>query len=275
MADLRFPVYINSRGRAGRQLTANALLKIGIAPTLVVEEAEHAAYRAANPDCEVVAWPPTYWDDYERTPELDPHPTTGIGRNFAWDHSRERGFTHHWIMDDNIRQFYVVERKRLKTATTPTSLGWVEEFALRWENLGGVCLAMSAFVKESVRTPLVLNTRLYCATLMNNALAESGIRWRRGYNEDTITSIDILKTGYWCTAQTYIVAINKVGTGRRGRLEGGMSEFYADGGFIRKSAELVRVHPDCCRTSRRFQRVHHHCNYKMFQQQLIPARVDA
>lgn len=267
---VRFPFYINSKGRPDRQLTANALLNIGITPTLVVEDAEHDAYAAANPRCPVVVWPQSYMDDYEKTPGMDPHPTTGVGRNYAWDHSREQGFTHHWIMDDNIRRLLVIDHGRMFNVTSTTPLAWVEQFMGRWRNLGGMCLGQMMFAVKGGRNPIILNTRLYCASLLTNEMADTGIRWRRGYNEDTITSIDILKTGYWCTAQTYTVSIDKIGTSRKGRLAGGMTQFYENGGFIRKAAELARVHPDCCKVTTRFDRVHHHCNYRMFQQRLIP-----
>lgn len=265
----RYPFYINSRGRPHKQFTANALLALGIKPTLVVEDAEHDVYAAANPDCNVVVWPQKYMDDYEKTPEMDPHPTTGVGRNYAWDHSREQGWDKHWILDDNIRRFRVIRGKALRVASQ-TPFAWVEDFSDRWKNLGGICLAQTAFAVKPRVKPIVMNTRLYCATLMTNAMADDGLRWRRGYNEDTITSLDILKTGYWCTAQTYVVSIDKIGTSRTGRVEGGMTDFYANGGFIKKANELVRVHPDCCSVAIRFNRIHHQCNYKMFKQRLIP-----
>lgn len=269
MIDVRFPFYINSKGRPERQMTARALLALGITPTLVVEDAEHDAYAKANPLCPVVVWPQSYMDDYDKTPGMDPHPTTGVGRNYAWDHSREAGHAFHWILDDNIKKFRVIDHGKMFTAVTPTPLAWVEEFMLRWQNLGGICLGQTAFAIKPTKR-IVLNTRLYCASLLRNEMADTGLRWRRGYNEDTITSIDILKSGYWCTAQTYVVAIDKVGTSRKGRLEGGMTQFYANGGFIRKANELVRVHPDCCRVINRYNRVHHWCDYKMFKQRLIP-----
>jgi hypothetical protein len=266
----RFPFYINSKGRPDRQLTANALLDLGITPTLVVEDAEHDAYAAANPRCPVIVWPQSYMDNYEKTPGMDPHPTTGVGRNYAWDHSREQGFERHWILDDNIRRFRVIHEGTVKTAVTQTPLAWVEHFAERWTNLGGVCLGQTAFGIKPKTKRVIVNTRLYCASLLTNEMADQGLRWRRGYNEDTITSIDILKTGYWCTAQIYSVTIDKIGTSRKGRLDGGMTQFYANGGFIRKANELVRVHPDCCEVINRYQRVHHYCHYNRFRQRLIP-----
>jgi len=266
---LTFPVYINTRGRPKTQLTANALLKLGIIPTLVVEKAEEEIYKIHNPECNVVAWPQRYFDDYEKTPELDPHPTTGVGHNFAWDHSRDLGFTHHWIMDDNIRAFYVWNKGRRAYVANPKALLWHEDFMLKYENLAGISLGMAFTMKSK---PIGLNTRLYCAVLYRNDLNKYGITYRRGLNDDTIVSVDRLKTGYWCTAESHIVGIIKTNTSRKVRLDGGMTDFYAQGGFIKKSAELVRLHPDCAKTVVKFNRVHHVVDFSKFKQQLIPVK---
>jgi hypothetical protein len=106
-------------------------------------------------------------------------------------------------------------------------------------------------------------------------LHEYGIKWRRGLNDDTIVSLDILKTGYWCTAENRAIGIGKIGTSRKGRLEGGMTDFYAQGGFMKKSAELVRLHPDCTTTVVKFNRVHHVVDFSKFTQKLIPVNQDA
>jgi len=262
-----FPVYIPTRGRPQKQLTAAALLRIGISPYLVVEAAEEAAYKEHNPDCKVIVWPQSYLDDYEKTPELDPHPTTGAAHNYAWDHSRANGYTHHWIMDDNIRDFLVTYKGRRANVRDAKALKWNEDFIRKFKNLAGIALAMAPFMRGST---LALNTRLYCAVLYRNDLNEYGIKWRRGLNDDTIVSLDILKTGYWCTMENRAVGIQKIGTSRKGRMSGGMTDFYAQGGFIKKSAELVRIHPDCATTVVKFNRVHHVVDFSKFTQQLIP-----
>lgn len=266
----QFPFYIPTRGRPGTQLTAGKLLAAGITPTLVVEDAEHDAYAAANPECRVLVWPQRYMDEYERTPELDPHPTTGAAHNFAWDHSREAGYSHHWILDDNIHDF----RSRHpdgKTRNNPGSkhFRWHEEMMLRYENLAGFALGLGHTFGGK---PFAVNTRLYCAVLYRNDLDQYGIRWRRGLNDDTIVSLDILKTGYWCTAESHMLLNYKVGTARNVRLPGGMTDFYANGGFVRKAAEAIRCHPDCVKMVTRYGRVHHQIDYSQFTQRLIPAR---
>jgi hypothetical protein len=270
--ETRFPVYIPTRGRPEVQKTAGRLLELGIHPVLVVEDAEHDAYAAANPECEVVVWPASYMDDYERTPELDPHPTTGAAHNFAWDHSRERGFTHHWIMDDNIQLFRQRRGGKAYALADAAPFRWHEAVMLRYRNLAGFALGLSHTFGSP--QPFTLNTRLYCAVLYRNDLHESGIRWRRGLNDDTVVSLDILKTGYWCTAESHLLWILKQPTNRGQRIAGGMTDFYnVEGGFIKKAAEAVRLHPDCVKMANRYGRVHHQIDYSQFKQRLIP--VDA
>jgi hypothetical protein len=264
----RFPVYIPTRGRPAHQLTARRLLDLGIRPRLVVEEAEAEAYAEVNPDCDVLTWPASYMDTYERTPELDPHPTTGAAHNFAWDHSRQEGHTHHWIMDDNIQLFRArsASGKTLPLADA-SPFRWHEDVMLSYRNLAGFALGLSHTFGSK---PFSINTRLYCATLYRNDLHEYGIRWRRGLNDDTVVSLDILKTGYWCTAESHMLIILKTPTSRTKRLPGGMTDFYADGGFIRKAAEAIRLHPDCVKMVTRYGRVHHQLDYSQFTQRLIP-----
>jgi hypothetical protein len=49
-----------------------------------------------------------------------------------------------------------------------------------------------------------------------------------------------------------------------------MTDFYADGGFIRKAAEAIRLHPDCVKMVTRYGRIHHQLDYSQFTQKLIP-----
>ncbi len=287
---LTYPVYIPTRGRPQVQLTATKLLSLGISPVLVVppdDPREVQAYRDANPDCLVIPYPAPYFTRYERTPEMDPHPTTGAAHNFAWDHSRAAGFQRHWIMDDNIRFFWKrtsadpapdrpqpgARRQGVRTRVKPTDFVEMERTAARFSNLAGLSLGQGGTFSDR---PFMVNTRLYCATLYRNDLdlPPWNIVWRRGINDDTVVSLDILKTGYWCTAETRILGIAKVPTSHTKRLAGGMTDFYGksdkDKGFARKAAEAVRLHPDCVRTSERFGRTHHFIDYRQFTQQLIP-----
>lgn len=275
----RFPIYIPTKGRPERQMTADNLLGLGITPTLVVCEDELDVYKRAQPDCQVIAFPPSYVDEYERTPELDPHPTTGAAHNFIWDHARAAGYSHHWAIDDNIHHFHyrdqrgrVHQPRELPEGHRADPFRWHEELALRYRNLAGFSLGLGHTFGSK---PFTLNTRLYCSVLWRNDLDQSGIRWRRGLNDDTIVSLDILKTRYWCTAESHMLLGYKMPTSRTGRLDGGMTDFYAAGGFIRKSAEAVRVHPDCVRTVVRYGRVHHRIDYSQFTQQLIPVTESA
>jgi hypothetical protein len=173
-------------------------------------------------------------------------------------------------MDDNINWFrYRSGDGKTYFCESAVPFRWHEELMLRYQNLAGFSLGLGHTFGSK---PFSINTRLYCATLYRNDLQESGIRWRRGLNDDTIVSLDILKTGYWCTAESHMLVINKVGTSRAARIPGGMTDFYADGGFIRKAAEAIRLYPDCVKMVNRYGRVHHQLDYSQFKQRLIKVR---
>ena len=56
-----------------------------------------------------------YYDNYDMFWN-DNNKITGAGaaRNFAWDHSIKNGHDWHWVMDDNIRHFYRLNRNKRK-----------------------------------------------------------------------------------------------------------------------------------------------------------------
>jgi hypothetical protein len=75
----------------------------------------------------------------------------------------------------------------------------------------------------------------------------------------------MLKAG-WCTIQFNAFLQNKVMTQRvRG---GNTAEFYAKEGTAPKSEMLKAVHPDVTRLVWKFNRHHHHVDYKRFKQPL-------
>jgi len=285
LGPLAFPVFIPTRGRPQTQLTAAKLIAMGVRPVLVIppdDPVEVDRYAALNPDALVIPYHPAYFTHYERTPELEPHPTTGAAHNFAWDYARAAGFSHHWIMDDNIKYFWwrtaadvpsqrpkAGERRKGVRYAEACHFAQMESTARGFANLAGLSLGQGGTFSDK---PFMVNTRLYCATLYRNDLdlPPWNIQWRRGLNDDTVVSLDILKTLYFCTAESRLLGIAKVPTSRGKRLQGGMTEFYArQGGFKLKAAEAIRLHPDCVRESVRFGRIHHHISYSQFHQRLM------
>ena len=90
-------------------------------------------------------------------------------------------------------------------------------------------------------------------------------RWRGRYNEDTDLCIRVLKAGY-CT-----VLFNAFLQGKRatGTVKGGNTDEIYNNGYDDKSKMIVDMHPDVCKLSKRFRKLHHYCDYAVFDTKLI------
>jgi hypothetical protein len=111
----------------------------------------------------------------------------------------------------------------------------------------------------------VLNTRLYSCILIRNDIP---FRWRARYNEDADLSLRVLKAG-WCTLQfnafLHDKAITQTVTG------GNTDELYRNG-TLEKSRMLARLHPDVTKVVWRFNRWHHHVDYRPFKRNKLIRR---
>jgi hypothetical protein len=271
----QFPLYIVSKGRYETPLTARALESMGVEYNIVVEEQERAEYEKAVKG-RVVVLDKRYQEEYETCDDLGATRSRGPGpaRNFVWDHSISEGYDWHWVMDDNIWQFYRFNRN-LKTPCRSASM-WraMEDFCLRYENVVMAGPQYYMFIAQKTGDkvpPYVANTRIYSCNLIRN---DAPFRWRGRYNEDTDLSLRMLKAGL-CTIQFNAFLQFKMPTQTvkggntdefyhaEGELVEG--EKYARGGTLAKSQMQVRLHPDVSKLVWRFGRVHHHVNYRPFK----------
>jgi len=269
-----FPIYIVSKGRWDSRLTSKALEKMGVPYYIVVEEQEASNYRAVvNPElATVLVLDTAYQRDYETCDDLGATKGKGPGpaRNFAWDHAIANGHDWHWVMDDNILNFHRFQENMKTPANTPALVRAMEDFVLRYQN---VAMAGPHYFKFITRksgniAPFTVNTRIYSCNLIRNDVP---FRWRGRYNEDTILSLDMLKAG-WCTVQFNAFLQDKTTTQR---IKGGNTdEFYAKEGTLNKSKMLVRVHPDVSKLVWKFNRWHHHVDYRPFKYNKLIKRTD-
>lgn len=268
----QFPLYIVSKGRADSRLTARTLEGMGVPYFIVVEPQEVDAYSAVIGPCgRVLALDMAYKDRYDT---FDDHGTTkstgpGPARNFVWDHSLANGHAWHWVMDDNIRYFYRLNRNRKIIAGDGTCFRVMEDFVLRYENIAMAGPNYHMFAKQKQRIPpFITNTRIYSCNLIRN---DTPFRWRGRYNEDTDLSLRMLKAG-WATVQFNAYLQGKV---RTQTLKGGnTAEFYAKEGTIAKSRMQVRMHPDVSELVWKFGRWHHHVDYRPFKANPLVPRKD-
>lgn len=268
----KYPLYIVSKGRADSRLTVKALERMRVSYHIVVEAQEYDRYAAVIDSARILILDPTYQQDYDTYDDLGESKSKGPGpaRNFVWDHAIERGYPWHWVIDDNIWDFFRLHQNMKIPVHTAAFFRTMEDFVDRYQNIAmaGPSYFMFAKRKDPSIPPFVLNTRIYSCNLIRNDVP---FRWRGRYNEDTILSLDMLKAG-WCTVHFYALLQGKMPTQR---MKGGNTdEFYVKEGTIEKSKMLVRLHPDVTRLVWKFGRVHHHVDYRPFKYNTLKRRPD-
>jgi hypothetical protein len=261
--DLQFPIYIPSKSRAEIATTPRFLDSIGVPYRLVIEEQQFAEYNKFFPAEKLIILDPIYKKTFDPLMELQEGQSTGSGpaRNFLWEHSIAEGHEFHWTMDDNIQLFARLHKNQRIPVGDGTIFAAMEEFVLRYENIAMAGPQYWMFAPSRAKLPpFVVGTRIYSCNLIRNDLP---YRWRGRYNEDTILSLDILKSNHWQTVLFNAFLQYKITTQK---MAGGNTEaFYAEEGTLPKSQMLVDAHPDVSKVSWKFNRWHHHVNYEKFK----------
>lgn len=264
----QFPIYVVTKGRWDSRLTVKALERMRVPFHLIVEREEYEEYaKVVHPD-KILVTPDKYNEEYDVFWEDDdPRLGPGAARNFAWEHSMERGFSHHWVMDDNLHAFHRLNRNYKGQVSSGTIFKIMEDFVLRYDNIAISGPNYYSFVKATDGVaPYVKNTRIYSCLLIRNDIP---YRWRGRYNEDTDLSLRVLKDG-WATLQFNAFLQGKVTTQRMGG--GNHEQFYSQDGTYLKSKMLEDMHPDVAKVVWRFNRHHHHVDYKPFKKNPLGKR---
>ena len=250
---MRYPLYVISKGRWAKRLTIDALTRMGVMFWLVVEPQEYDKYAAHVDSSRILTLP---------------FSNLGRGsipaRNWVWRHSRESGAEKHWILDDNIKQFYRLNRNAKLLVFSDAPFRVVEDFTDRYMNIGLSGMNYASLVKYFSGVPAYyLNSRVYSCILIPNDLP---MRWRGIYNEDTDLSLRVLKMGL-CTVNVNTFLADKQATLT---MKGGNTdELYRDDGRLKMAESLVAQHPDVASITWRFNRWQHLVNYREIKQRLI------
>jgi hypothetical protein len=253
----QYPIYIISKGRADTRFTSRSLEEMGVPYRIVIEPQEYEKYAAVIDPKKILVLP---------------FSNLGQGsipvRNWVWEHSISEGHKRHWVMDDNIRYFYRLNRNKKVRVKDGTILRAAEDFSDRYPNVKMAGLNYAFFCpSELKRPPYYLNTRIYSCILLNNDIEH---RWRGRYNEDTDLSLRILKDGH-CTILFNAFLCGKMATMT---MKGGNTEeVYAKNqkefDNRRTFAESLKSqHPDVVEITMKWGRWHHHVDYSGFRQQL-------
>lgn len=249
MSNPKYPVYVVSKGRWESRLTVKALQRKNIPFRVVVEPQEFDNYAAVIDPANILTLP---------------FGNLGLGsipaRNWIWEHSIEAGAERHWILDDNLRDFYRLNNNMKYRVDSGVTFKACEDFVERYENVALAGMQYELFVPRIYKhNPFILNTRVYSCILIKNDLT---YRWRGRYNEDTDLSLQALKDG-WCTVLFVAFLADKVATlSMKG---GNTDELYKDDGRLLMAQSLQAQHPDVTEIKRRWGRWQHVVNYKPFK----------
>lgn len=241
-----YPVYIPSKGRAARFLTARTFDKFNVHYRVVVEPSQVEAYAA--------------WQD-----RLLVLPENGKGlvyaRNWIKDHATAEGHARHWQFDDDIYGFCRIFKGNKVPMAANLALGIAEGFVDRYENVGLASFNSQFFipcqygVTQTPQTPpFYLNARCYTCFLVLNELP---FRWRRRYNEDTDMTLQVL-AGNWCTILFNAFSIK---TPETMDMTGGQTDIYVADGRLRMARQLESMWPGTVEVIRRHGRPQHHIKH--------------
>jgi len=281
MTNPKYPVYIISKGRHESMFTSKSLARMKVPHYIAIEPQDEENYEKALDNFGI--------RDYV-TLLIAPFSNHGDGpgraRNWCWDHSISIGATSHWVLDDNIQDFYRLHQNVRIRVGSGVCFKIMEDFVDRYENVMIAGPQYRFFCAPNQKyPPFVANTRIYSCLLIRNDCKH---RWRGRYNEDTDICLRVLKDGD-CTVQFNAFLQGKAATQT---LKGGNTEEfyhkeigydpetgeaikaedlvetrerYNTSGTIAKSQMLVDMHPDVATLVWRYGRWHHHVNYDPFK----------
>ena len=273
----RYPIYIISKGRADTRFTSRSLDLMNVPYRVVIEESEFADYNKNIPVEKILTLPTDFRENpkYAKRCEVTGYLGGSIpARNFVWEHSIKEGHERHWILDDNIREFFRFNNNRRRRVMNGGTFAATEDFVDRYKNVKMAGMNYTYFVVPSEAThykkPYYLNSRIYSCILLSNDIDH---RWRGRYNEDTDLSLRIMKDKY-CTMLFNAFLCGKITTLS---MKGGNTEevynFNADGKDYDDRYEFAKSlqdqHPDVTSITKKFNRWHHHVDYSPFNQKPI------
>jgi len=202
---MKYKIYIPTKGRYDRLLTADYLSENGIDFSLVVEKKEVDLYKEKYPD-KVIALPDSdYGGVY-------------FARNFIKKMSIENGEKRHWQLDDDIKKLMYVNNGELVDMPPDEIFGNMENFCDKFKNVGLASPHSTVWVKFG-KKPFEINKLAYSCSLINNNL---NIWWTKDVMGDIDYNIQVLESG-WCTVRFYIFSF---AWSARTSKKGGFTEIY-------------------------------------------------
>ena len=234
--DIRFPMYIPSKGRSDLKLTTQALEDVDIDFYVVVEPQDYNDYLE-------------HYDSTQLVKMEENNQGIGYVRNACKQHSLSIGAEYHWQLDDNIKDFRIREDGKNVVKNTRNILSAAEHIVTRFDNIGIASLShvMFAWTKEN---QLAINRQAYSCVLVNNEL---DINYRHDCIEDTDYSLQVLDSGY-CTILFNKLLMSKAATGQ---YKGGNTDtVHAGDGRLNRSKALQKYWPGAFKLVEKNGRLH-------------------
>lgn len=242
----RYPIYIPSKGRWDSRFTVKALDLCNVPYQVVIEPQEYDQYSQVIDPSKLIVLP---FSDQG----------LAVTRTWIKQHSVNEGHAWHWQLDDNIQYFYRLHQNIKIKLNSGTNFYVIEDLVNRYENVAQAGMQYEMFAPRKVKhPPLILNTRIYSCTLINNSVP---FEWRSFYNDDTDFSLQCLKAG-WCTILVQAFLAKKI---RTMKVEGGMTPHYQGNGRLDMARALVDLHPDVTTVKWKFHRWQHQVDYRKFK----------
>ena len=269
MTNPKHPVYIISKGRSESMLTSRSLARMKVPHYIAIEPQDEDLYEEALDKFKIRPYVTLLVAPFSNHGD-----GPGRARNWCWDHSISIGAEKHWVLDDNIADFYRLHKNKRVRVESGAIFRAAENFVDRYENVPIAGFQYRFFIAPNSKyPPYVKNTRIYSTLLIDNNCRH---RWRGRYNEDTDICLQVLKDGD-CTIQFNAFLQGKAATQtvkggnteefyhKEGAEEGKWIENVNSEGTRNKSQMLVDLHPDVARMVWRYKRWHHYVDYSSFK----------
>lgn len=218
----KYPVYIPTKGRCGNVATAETLEEDGVDYKLFVEPAEVEEYAEKYGADKIVE---VEDDDQGLGPTL----------NEILEYSEDVGCDWHWQLDDDVGAFYIRRGGEVERTGPDEVMRYCEKFVERYKNIGMASPRSSNWMAKQDK-PFSLNLPPLIVKLIR-----TGMPYRfRHCQTDTDHALQMLNDG-WCTVRFNAFGFSKVASSAE--LEGGLTDYYRNDGFIDKVRRLQSFWP--------------------------------
>ena len=258
MVDVRFPVYVPSKGRADKGMTGAMFDAAAVPFRFVVEPQDEDAYSEAWGEERVLLLP-------------DNDQGLVYSRNWIKRYSTEQGELRHWQFDDDVKVMIRVHRGFRIPVDASVALQVLEDFVLRYSNVALASFNSEFFVPQTGSfakkwPPFYLNARCYTCFLIDNSIPHA---WRGRYNEDTDMTLQVLSAGL-CSVLLNAFCIRTPTTMSQA---GGQTDIYEGDGRLHMAQEMEKQWPGVVEVKRKFGRPQHHVKglWQKFDTPLIAA----